>query len=60
METVMANYLYVCKNDHDRMVTASVFATAVYYCEECSLEMWRKPQQYGLSFKGSGFYSKDK
>jgi predicted nucleic acid-binding Zn ribbon protein len=56
----MANYLYVCDNDHARMVTMSVFDTSVYYCDECSLEMWRKPQQYGLSFKGSGFYSKDK
>ena len=56
----MPSYLYVCENKHDRIVLMSVFQTSVVFCDECSLEMWRKPQQYGLSFKGSGFYSKDK
>jgi predicted nucleic acid-binding Zn ribbon protein len=56
----MAHYLYVCANEHSKIVMASVFDEFVYHCDECSLEMWRKPQKYGLSFKGSGFYSKDK
>jgi predicted nucleic acid-binding Zn ribbon protein len=56
----MAQYLYVCSNDHARLVNASVFDSSAYFCDECSLEMWRKPQKYGLRFKGAGFYSKDK
>jgi predicted nucleic acid-binding Zn ribbon protein len=56
----MAQYLYVCANEHARLVIASVFDTSAIYCDQCAAEMWRKPQQYGLSFKGSGFYSKDK
>jgi predicted nucleic acid-binding Zn ribbon protein len=56
----MAQYLYVCVNEHARLLMHSVFDDSAIFCDECSSEMWRKPQQYGLSFKGSGFYSKDK
>jgi predicted nucleic acid-binding Zn ribbon protein len=56
----MAQYLYVCENEHVRVVVTSVFDTSAYFCNDCAAVMWRKPQQYGLSFKGSGFYSKEK
>ena len=56
----MAFYVYTCHNGHERTVMHSVFDDSAIFCNECSLEMWRKPQSYAHALKGTGFYSKDK
>jgi len=56
----MAFYVYRCDKGHEREVMHSVFDDSAVFCDECSLEMFRVPQSYGVTFKGDGFASKEK
>jgi hypothetical protein len=56
----MPFYIYQCDAGHRREVMHSVFDDSAVFCFECSKEMWRVPQSMGITFNGTGFYSKEK
>ena len=61
LETVMEQHLYVCDNDHERLIKRKVFDTSAYFCDECSSEMRGKPQKLPfVRVKIIGFSSKEK
>ena len=57
----MEQYLYVCDNDHERQIKTRAWDTTEYFCDECSLEMLRKPTKFpNVRVRIIGFKSKDK
>ena len=56
----MPNYHYKCEKSHTMDVNHSIYENPSVVCTRCGGHMQRVPKTVTVTFKGSGFYSKDK
>lgn len=57
----MPTYVYTCTGcAYVVEKSHSILDTPTYHCDECDLDLVRKPTLAAVQFVGGGFYSKDK
>lgn len=48
----MPEYVYMCSNKHETIVTHAVMESPQIVCAACGLNMWRKPQLFVVNWGG--------
>ena len=57
----MPTYVYTCTGcGYIVDKSHSILDSPTYHCDECDLDLIRKPTLSAVQFVGGGFYSKDK